>query len=102
MDAAIRTERLYAQVSLQRQDIIHRFGINRHTLNDLITAHTNGLSFPQYINRIRIEEAKHLLDSQPAMTFTAIAEAVGFTPANLREQFKRHYGMTPGEYRKNL
>ena len=34
------------------------------------------------------------------MTFTAIAEAVGFTPANLREQFKRCYGMTLAEYRK--
>lgn len=100
IDATIRNEQLYKRVSLQRQDIIDRFGINRHALNGLISSHTNGLSFPQYINSIRIEEAKRLLDSQPDMTFTAIAEAVGFTPANLREQFKRCYGMTPGEYRK--
>ena len=100
IDTAIRTERLYTQVSLQRQDIIDRFGIGRHALNDLITAHTGGMSFPQYINAIRIEEAKGLLDSRPDMTFTAIAEAVGFTPANLREQFKRCYGMTLAEYRK--
>lgn len=30
-----------------------------------------------------------------------IAAEVGFTPANLREQFKRKYGITPVEYRKN-
>ncbi len=102
IDAAIRHEQLYTRVSLQRQDIIDRFGINRHELNDTIGSHTNGLSFPQYINAIRIEEAKRLLDSQPDITLTAIAEAVGFTPANLREQFKRRYGMTPGEYRKSL
>ena len=100
IDAAIRNEQLYSRASLQRQDIIDRFGINRHTLNDLISAHTNGLSFPQYVNAIRIEEAKLLFDNQPDMTLTAIAEAVGFTPSNLREQFKRCYGMTPVEYRK--
>ena len=33
---------------------------------------------------------------------SAIATEVGFTPANLREQFKRKYGMTPVEYRQNL
>jgi AraC-like DNA-binding protein len=36
------------------------------------------------------------------MTISAIAEAVGFTPANLREQFKQKYGMTPQEYRQNM
>ena len=36
------------------------------------------------------------------MTLTAIASEVGFTPANLREQFKQKYGMSPAEYRQNL
>jgi AraC-like DNA-binding protein len=35
------------------------------------------------------------------MTVSAIATEVGFTPANLREQFKRKYGMTPVDYRQN-
>lgn len=100
IDAAIRNERLYTQVSLQRQDIIDRFGISRHTLNNLIGSYAKGKSFPQYINTIRLEEAKRLLDNQHDATLATIAEAVGFTPANLREQFKRYYGMTPGEYRK--
>lgn len=38
---------------------------------------------------------------EPAKTVSAIAAEVGFTPANLREQFKRKYGMTPAEYRQN-
>jgi AraC-like DNA-binding protein len=64
--------------------------------------HVENLSFPQYINTIRLEEALHLLRNNPAMTITAIATTVGFTPANLREQFKRQYGVTPQEYRQNL
>ncbi len=102
IDTAIRNERLYANVGLQRQDICDRFNISRHTLNDLLAEHADGQSFPQYVNTIRLEKALYLLRDEPAKTISAIATEVGFTPANLREQFKRKYGMTPVEYRQNL
>jgi AraC-like DNA-binding protein len=71
-------------------------------LNDLLADHADGQSFPQYVNTIRLEKALYLLRDEPAKTISAIATEVGFTPANLREQFKRKYGMTPVEYRQNL
>jgi len=102
IDTAIRTEQLYANVSLQRQDICTRFCITRHTLNSLLAQYAGSSSFPQYINNIRMEEALPLLRDNPSMTIAAIAAAVGFTPANFREQFKRQYGVTPQEYRQSL
>ena len=102
IDTAIRTEHLYANVSLQRQDVCARFCITRHTLNNLLAQHAGSSSFPQYINNIRMEEALPLLRDDPSMTIAAIAAAVGFTPANFREQFKRQYGVTPQEYRQSL
>ena len=102
IDTAIRTEHLYANVSLQRQDVCSRFCITRHTLNSLLAQHAGSSSFPQYINNIRMEVALPLLRDDPSMTITAIAAAVGFTPANFREQFKRQYGVTPQEYRQSL
>ena len=102
IDTAIRTEHLYANVSLQRQDVCSRFCITRHTLNSLLAQHAGSSSFPQYINNIRMEEALPLLRDDPSMTIAAIAAAVGFTPANFREQFKRQYGVTPQEYRQSL
>ena len=101
IDTTIRNEQLYKNVNLQRQDICDRFSISRHTLNDLLAEHTNGLSFPQYVNNIRLEAALRLLRDEPTKTVSAIATEVGFTPANLREQFKRKYGMTPADYRQN-
>ena len=89
-------------MGLQRQDICDRFNISRHSLNDLLAEHTGGLSFPQYVNIIRLDEALRQLRDEPAKTISAIASEVGFTPANLREQFKRKYGITPAEYRQNL
>ncbi len=47
-------------------------------------------------------EALHLIRKEPDTPVSAIAEAVGFTPANFREQFKREFGMTPTEYRQNV
>ena len=102
IDTAIRTEHLYANVSLQRQDVCSRFCITRHALNNLLAQHAGSSSFPQYINNIRMEVALPLLRDDPSMTIAAIAAAVGFTPANFREQFKRQYGVTPQEYRQSL
>ncbi len=102
IDTTIRTEHLYANVSLQRQDVCTRFCITRHTLNNLLAQHVGSSSFPQYINNIRMEEALPLLRDNASMTIAAIATAVGFTPANFREQFKRQYGVTPQEYRQSL
>ena len=77
INATIREERLYADIDY-------------------------GMSFPQYINAIRMEEAYILLTDHPEMTIAEVARQVGFTAPNLREQFKRCYGITPVEYRAGL
>ena len=102
IDHIIRSERLYAQVNLMREDITQRFSIGRHRLNDQLNAFADGMSFPQYINSIRMEVAYDLLTNHPEMTITEVAREVGFTTPNLREQFKRCYGITPAEYRASL
>lgn len=102
IDKIIREEHLYAQVNLMREDIMERFGIGRHRLNDQLNVFADGMSFPQYINSIRMEIAYDLLTNRPEMKITEIAREVGFTAPNLREQFKRCYGITPAEYRAGL
>ena len=102
IDNVIRKERLYAQVDLMREDIMQRFGIGRHHLNDQLNTFADGMSFPQYINSIRMEVSYDLLTNHPEMTIGDIAREVGFTAPNLRFQFKRCYGITPAEYRAGL
>lgn len=102
IDGVIRKEKLYTNVNLQRQDIVDRFDISRHSLNDLFQAYADGQSFTAYINGIRMQDAIRLMQKEPDTPISAIAEAVGLTPANFREVFKRQYGMTPTEYRQNI
>ncbi|MBQ9191833.1 MAG: AraC family transcriptional regulator [Bacteroidaceae bacterium] len=100
MDSAIRSERLYANPTFQRQDACEHFNLRREVLNQLLTDFADGQSFPAYINSIRLSEACRLLSDQPAMTVNAIAEEVGLTPRNLRRLFVDQYGMTPSEFRE--
>ena len=102
VDTIIRNERLYAQVNLMREDVMKRFGIGRHRLNDLLNDFADGMTFPQYINAIRMEVAYDLLTHRTEMTISEVAREVGFTAPNLREQFKRCYGVTPADYRAGL
>jgi len=102
IDGIIRSERLYADAFLQRQDILDRFDISRRTLSDLLAVHAEGQSFTAYINAMRLEDAVRLLREAPEMSLTEIAENVGFTPSTFRDQFKRQFGMTPTEYRQKL
>ena len=101
IDTRIRNERLFAKADLGRQDICDLFSIRREVLNKLLTDHADGLSFPAYINSIRMAEACRLLRDERQMTVTAIAENVGLTVRNLRKIFAEQYGMTPTEFRNS-
>jgi len=101
IDKTIRQERLYTQPDLQRNKIIRRFGIGRHKLNCLLVTFANGQSFPQYINSIRLEEAYQMIRENRQMNISEIADKVGLSPANFRNQFKRVYGKNPSEVRRH-
>lgn len=80
IDQTIRKEKLYADAELKRSTIMQRFRISRHRLNALLAIHTAGLSFPQYINTIRMAETKQLLIKHPEWTVDSVGAQVGLCP----------------------
>ena len=100
IDQRIRSERLYANANIQRQDICDRFNLRREVLNQLLATNADGQSFPNYINGIRLSEACRLLRDEPAKTVVAIDDEVGLSPRYLRRLFFEQYGVTPTEFRK--
>lgn len=99
IDTAIREERLYADNTLQRRDILLRFGLRRQHLNAILSQYAYGQSFPAYINTIRLKEAEKLLTEHPEMTITQIARTVGLSLANFRHLFRQRFGLTPSKFR---
>ncbi|MEM1107647.1 MAG: helix-turn-helix transcriptional regulator [Planctomycetota bacterium] len=62
---------------------------------------TTGLSPYQYLIALRIDHAKHLLSQKPRCYthLVDVAYRCGFSDqAHLNRHFKRHVGMTPGQF----
>ena len=54
-----------------------------------------------YVQRVKIRKARALLDSNPQMSFSEIADRCGFNDySNFVRAFKNAYGVTPTEYRR--
>ena len=63
---------------------------------------TTGVSFKQYVNELRIEEAKRLLLFTDMMIYEIAAE-VGFSESKyFITRFTEMTGVSPAEYRKNI
>ena len=61
-----------------------------------------GISFKQYINKLRVTEAKQLLNST-SKSIEEICEETGFgSLRTLDREFKSQIGLSPSEYRKTL
>jgi two-component system response regulator YesN len=60
-----------------------------------------GITFLEYLTRIRIEEAKRLLKDRN-ITINAIASDVGYDdPGYFSKVFKKNTGLSPNQYRRN-
>lgn len=61
-----------------------------------------GITFVEYLTRIRMEEAKRLL-KEPRLSIVAIASEVGYEDASyFSKVFKKNLSISPNQYRKNV
>jgi transcriptional regulator GlxA family with amidase domain len=104
-DAAIERCQTWLAQNYDRPDIIAELvrhsGLPKRTFDRRFRAAT-GYSPLTYVQALRIEEAKHLLETgqQP---IEEIAQEVGYADlASFRRLFRRQAGMSPGDYRRKL
>lgn len=91
------TRKHYRTVTLE--DISSRFYINKNYFCSLFKQET-GDSFGEYLTKVRMEEAKRLLENSELKAYE-IAEQVGYTDQRYFSQvFRKYTGMKPTDYRK--
>jgi transcriptional regulator GlxA family with amidase domain len=79
--------------------MITQSGLSRRTFGRRFQ-HATGHAPLDYVQRVRIEEAKQVLETEKA-TIENVARQVGYDdPVSFRRLFKRLVGETPAEYRK--
>jgi len=104
-DAIVRECQTWIEENYDRpnpvSEMVGRSGLNPRTFARRFRAAT-GYQPIDYVQGIRIEAAKQLLESNAA-NVEAISSSVGYEdPASFRRVFKRKVGLTPAVYRKKF
>lgn len=101
IDAAIRKDKIYMEPDITLDTLAESLRIMPRDLSMLINRHF-GINFYEFINKYRIEEAKHMLVSEKfkKTTITDIYLAVGFNSKSVFYTFfKKFEGVTPSKFR---
>jgi AraC-like DNA-binding protein len=102
IDNAIHGRRLYLENHINLERFAEQVGLRPRVMSNLIHSHY-GLNFFEFINGLRVEEAKRLLLSKECAddTILDIAFKAGFNSQSAFHRFfKRLVGATPSEYRR--
>jgi AraC-like DNA-binding protein len=90
----------YAKTEIERDKVVYQLTTNKTYLFESVKAVT-GKSLQEYINELRIVEAKRLLQAQPDLSIQSIVDSCGFTSrSTFYRLFDEHYQISPSEYRK--
>ena len=93
-------ERNYADPKLNIDALADHVGLSASHIQNIFKAAT-GSSISAYLRRLRLNKATEFL-AQTDVPISEIAERTGFGNSNyFYTVFKRHYAVTPSEYRAN-
>jgi putative transcriptional regulator, araC family len=95
-----KTEKPFLQGDLRLSDLQRKFPISRTYLSQLFNKEL-GISFSDYVNQLRIEESKRILESEPQAEIIDVAERSGFNSASsFRRAFTKFTNQSPSEFKK--
>lgn len=99
IDELVKERKIYRQHGLTVSDVAAAAGTNRTYVSNAINQQL-GISFSEYINRLRIEESKRIIsEADGKVVLSAVAEEAGFvSEATFYRYFRRLEGKTPTEW----
>ena len=102
IEQVVQSEQMFLQPNLKIVDLVKRLNTNRNYIYKAINL-GKGVSFTEYINRMRIDYAKNLIDKNTEMTLGEIAFQSGFSSnTSFYRNFKQLIGLGPKEYQSSL
>lgn len=102
IDSTIHEKKLYLNNQLKLADVAEMINIPSHVISSVINQ-SYQVSFPKYINLLRIKEAQQRLIEEYDKKIIAIALESGFYSLSaFNRVFKEHTGMNPSHYRSKF
>ena len=91
----------FTQANISIEDLAREFAVNRYYLSKYVNE-TKQCNFNAWVNRLRIEEAKNILQNNPDISVTNVATETGFlNNAYFGMLFRKDTGQTPQQWRKD-
>jgi AraC-like DNA-binding protein len=99
LEAWLEKEKPYCNPDFQLTDLRQVLPMNRSYLSRFIKS-AYGRSFYQWVNGLRIEQAKRLMVEQPDLKIQDVAERCGFSSRSVFTQvFTRETGVAPSDWK---
>jgi YesN/AraC family two-component response regulator len=96
----MESEKLYLQRDLRSKDLADRLATSVHRLSQVLNERV-GMSFPDFINNLRIEEAKKILAAGDDNKMETIALDMGFNnKVSFNKAFRKFTGVTPSQFKQ--
>ena len=100
LSQTIVREKLYLDAAFDRQAAIDYFHLSKERVGAAFAQGSDYASISDFINECRLEYAVNLLNDQPALPVSQVAQASGFSDANyFGRKFKARFGLSPTQYR---
>jgi YesN/AraC family two-component response regulator len=95
-------DQIDTNLTLSLKEISQTLDVHPSYLSREFSKYFDNLSFGDYIRKLRIEKAIHLLENSN-YKLAEIAYLTGFSDqSHFTRIFKKHTGKSPSEYRKNI
>ncbi|THF83677.1 response regulator transcription factor [Cohnella fermenti] len=99
-DAIRQMEAQYGDKELNLQALADRSGVSSAYMSKMFRE-IMGRPITQYLNELRLEKARLMLLEQPEIKIAAVADECGFNDyPYFSKVFKKHYGISPLEYKE--
>ena len=101
IEQEIISRQLFLNPSFSREELLKIIYIPKNKFANLFRTYA-GVSFPDYINNLRLMYAVKLIQKHTNYTINAIAETCGMSSRTFHRLFLKKFGVTPAEFREEL
>jgi len=102
-DQQVDRLRLYCQPDIDLKTTAQTLGLTQRAIIQLLKEAEGAPTFSEYVTAKRLAYACQLLDEKYNWNINAVAREAGIlSDATFRRLFRKHYGVSPSEYRERL
>ncbi len=105
INTLLNKDKRYLTPNLKMIDLANELKVSEYKISRVIRYHFDAPNFNHYINRLRIEHAKEILEQPESQQWSILSIALesGFSSlATFNRVFKKQLGYTPNEHRKSV